>query len=332
MSANGGKKLGVAVVGAGNMGRHHARNYAELPDAELRAVVDVDRERALQIASRYGCRAFGSVEEMLAEEPGIAAVSVAVPTTGHYEVARDVLEAGRHVLVEKPIVPTVEEATELIDLADERRLTLAVGHVERFNPAVRELKRRIDAGAMGKVLSLVARRVGVMPPQVTDTNVILDLGIHDIDIFRYLLGADAPCETFCNAGTGANDGHVDFADIFFRFGEVGCMLQVNWLTPVKIRSLAATGSHGYAELRYVTQELDFYEAQPIREAESFSDVAAYSEQEPERIEFEHGEPLERELREFLKAVRGEGGEIVDGRDARTSLEVATEVVGLVGSR
>jgi UDP-N-acetylglucosamine 3-dehydrogenase len=323
-------RIAVAVVGAGNMGRHHARNYHEFADADLLAIVDPERARADQLASTYGVASYGDVSAMLESTPELSAVSVAVPTSLHLEITGTLLEAGKHVLVEKPIASTPEEADELVRLADERSLVLAVGHVERFNPAVREMKRLIDGGRIGTVLSLIARRVGLMPPQVRDANVIVDLAVHDIDIFRYLLDGAALHDLYCNAGRAIATDRFDFADIFLRYGSVACLLQVNWLTPVKIRSLAVTGTAGYAELEYVTQRLHYYPAAPSADAESFADLERLSEQHPELIEFPHEEPLTRELREFLKAVRGERAEIVRGEEGRESMEVATRLVELAG--
>ena len=318
--------LPVAVVGAGAMGTHHARNYAELAEADLRAIVDVDIERAERLASRFGCRAYACLEELLAEEPSVAAVSVAVPTALHFDVAAPLLAAGRHVLVEKPVAATVEAADGLVGLARAAGTVLAVGHVERFNPAVRALRERISAGALGDVLSLLARRVGLMPPRVHDANVLLDLAIHDVDVFRYLLGADEPDEVYCNAGKALNGDLYDFADVFLRFGRVGCLLQVNWMTPVKIRSLAVTGTEGYAELEYVRQELDLFPAQSVRETESFAQLTGYSDVRPERVPVGVAEPLRLELQEFVAAARGEPGTIVNGEEAAASLAVIETIV------
>jgi UDP-N-acetylglucosamine 3-dehydrogenase len=233
------------------------------------------------------------------------------------------------VLVEKPIATSVEEADDLVAQADEAGVVLAAGHVERFNPAVRALKRRIEAREMGDVLSLVARRVGVFPAREEDANVILDLAIHDVDVFRYLLDADRPDDVYSNAGKARNGDLYDFADVFLRFGSVGCLLQVNWLTPVKIRSLAVTGTLGYGELEYVTQRLDLYRAQEIAEAESFAQVARYSAAPPERVDVGGDEPLRCELDGFLRAVAGKDGEIVSGRDAALSLGVVGSIIDAV---
>ncbi len=315
----------VAVVGAGNMGRHHVRNYGALPGADLRAVVDGNGKRAEGLAASHGTAAFGSVDELLSRAPDVVAVSVATPTSTHVEVSAALLAAGKHVLVEKPIAPTAAEGELLTRLARERSLVLAVGHVERFNPAVRELKRRIEGGAMGELLSLVARRVGVMPPQVADADVIVDLAVHDIDIFRYLLAADRPQEVYANAGKAIAEDRFDFADIFLRFDGVACFLQVNWITPVKIRSLAVTGTAGYAEVEYVTQRLEYFPGRPLATVDSFAELEAYSGREPERPQLDRREPLAAELEEFLKAVRGEEAEIVGGEDATRSIEIAAQV-------
>jgi UDP-N-acetylglucosamine 3-dehydrogenase len=308
------------------MGRHHARNYDDFAQADLRAIVDTDLRRAEALALRHACRAFSSVEEMLAEEPGVKAVSVVTPTRTHVDVTSALLSAGKHVLVEKPIAASPSEADRMIALAQEYDVVLAVGHVERFNPAVRELKRCIERGDMGEIVSVFARRVGVMPPQVKDANVILDLAIHDIDVFRYLLGADRPTEVFCNAGRVNGGDLFDFADVFLRFDRVACLLQVNWVTPVKIRELAVTGTRGYAEVEYVRQELRFHSAQSVGPVESYSEVTAYSEQAPQVLAHEHVEPLARELGEFLRAVEGRPAEIVTGEEGKRSMEIALELV------
>ena len=316
----------VGVVGAGAMGAHHARIYSELPEAHLRAIVDVDIERAERLAGRFGCRAYASVDHLLAEERSVEAISVAVPTSVHLDVAGRLLGEGKHVLVEKPVAATVAEADELVSLARASGSILAVGHVERFNPAVRELREQLRAGALGDVISLLARRVGLMPPRVHDANVILDLAIHDVDVFRFLLDAEEPDEIYCNAGRALNGDLFDFADVLLRFGRVGCLLQVNWMTPVKIRSLAVTGTEGYAELEYVRQELDLFPAQRVQETESFADVTRYSAAVPRRLPVRHGEPLRRELEGFVAAARTGEGEIVTGTEGAASLAVVEAII------
>jgi UDP-N-acetylglucosamine 3-dehydrogenase len=321
-------RVGVAVVGVGNMGRHHARIYHGMTETRLKAVVDTDLARAREIADRYDCDAFASVDEMLSRDVDVDAVSVAVSTARHYEVASRLLEAGKHVLVEKPIADTITRAKRLVALAERSSRTLAVGHVERFNPVVRELRARIERGDLGQLVSLSARRLGLAPPQVQDANVVLDIAVHDIDVFRYLLGANRPRQVFCSAGKALVLDRYDFADIFLQFDDVGCLLQVNWLTPVKIRSLTASGTRGYVELDYVTQRMDFHHAQPMKEPASFRELENYSRILPERIEFQRAEPLELELREFIRSATGFESEIVSGEDAIASLEIVGEILAV----
>jgi UDP-N-acetylglucosamine 3-dehydrogenase len=311
------------------MGRHHVRNYDSLGEADLRAVVDADYALAKRLADRVGATAYASVEDLLTDDLEIEAASVATPSHTHADVASALLAAGKHVLVEKPITPTPAEAKSLAELAETNSLVLAVGHVERFNPAVRELKDWIDAGRLGEILSIVGRRVGLMPPQVKDANVVIDLAVHDIDIFQHLLGTRTPDELYCNAGKAIADDRYDFADVFFRYGRVACFLQVNWVTPVKIRSLAVTGTEGYVELEYVTQRLAYYPAQSPSDADSFAELEAFSERKPELGDFTHAEPLAQELGEFLKAVSGEPAETVTADEARQTMEVAARIVGLI---
>jgi UDP-N-acetylglucosamine 3-dehydrogenase len=328
----GDGSVSVAVVGGGNMGRHHVRNYASMPEASLCGVVDKDRALADDLAGRHGTIAFESVDALLAREPEVEAVSVVVPTAAHFEVVSTLLEAGKHVLVEKPIAASVAEAEHLTQLARACDRVLAVGHVERFNPAIRELKRRIDAGEMGRILSLVGRRVGIMPPQVRDADVILDLAVHDIDLFRYLLSADQPDEIFANAGRAVVEDRFDFADIFLRFNGAACLLQVNWITPVKIRSLAVTGTDGYADVEYVMQQLTLHRSRPVERVETFAELESYSDTPPAQIFVDRREPLSIELEEFLKAVRGQPADIVSGEEATRSIEIASAVAARASRR
>jgi UDP-N-acetylglucosamine 3-dehydrogenase len=258
----------------------------------------------------------------------VQGVAIATPAALHASLVRQTLLSEKDVLVEKPLAPQAAQAVELAIAAERKGLVLAVGHVERFNPAVRALKRAIERGDMGDIVSVVARRVGVMPPQVKDANVILDLAIHDVDVVRFLLGADLPAEAFCNAGRTNGGEHFDFADVFLRFDRVACLLQVNWVTPVKIRELAVTGTRGYAEVEYVRQELRYHAAQPVHAADSYSEVTAYSEREPQLVDHERLEPLARQLGEFLRAVAGRPAEIVTGREGRRSMEVVLRLVDL----
>lgn len=179
----------LAVIGVGSMGRNHARVCGDLDMVDLVAVADADLEVAERVGHKYRVRAYGDYVGMLrAEEP--EAVCIAVPSRLHREVALECLSFGCHVLVEKPIASSVEDAQWIIEAAATARRVLIVGHVERFNPAVIEAKRRIDRGELGKVFQIHARRLGPFPTRVRDVGVVVDLATHDVDVMTFLMQSE----------------------------------------------------------------------------------------------------------------------------------------------
>ena len=317
-------KIRVGVIGVGAMGWHHARNYSELADVTLVAVADTDPSRARAVAERFHCRAYSDYKEMLAQET-LDAVSIAVPTHLHYRIACDTLNARLHTLVEKPLTNNLAEAADLVQTARTRQIKFAVGHVERFNPAVQELKRRLDAGELGKPSSLVARRVGVMPPRVKDVDVILDLAVHDIDIAMFLLGRK-PDQIAVSADHALLSDRFDHSEIFLRFGETGCFIQANWITPIKIRTLSVTGDKGHAEVNYVTQRLEIFQSTLDRQFDDFGDfIIRFGDPQKLAVPIVHQEPLRLELESFISAVRNDTPVTVDGAEGMKALEVAVRV-------
>ena len=321
--------LRAAVLGVGAMGAHHARLYRAIDGVELVAVADQSNELKA-IAEQYGCAGYrGHFELLERERPDL--VSVAVPTSGHLEVVLEALRAGCHVLVEKPIAATSEQGEQLARAAEAAGLVLAVGHIERFNPAVRRLRDLIDAGTLGRITSCVARRVGVMPPRVRDADIVIDMAVHDVDVLGYLLGSH-PDRVRATGGRAWLSDRTDHAEILLDYGGIGCFIQVNWLTPVKIRTLAVTGESGYCELNYVTQELLHYrapDAGPVGTFEEF--VRRYGETEAELISAPREEPLRLEIEGFLAAVRGDG-RIVSPADAIAALRIAEHINADINAR
>ncbi|MBI5302376.1 MAG: Gfo/Idh/MocA family oxidoreductase [Chloroflexi bacterium] len=313
-------KSRVGVIGVGNMGFHHARNYADIPNAELVAVSDTDPTRATQVAERFHCKAYSNYAEMLQNER-LEAVSVVVPTKLHHRVVLETLRAGVHTIVEKPIAANLAQAAAMVSAASASGLTFAVGHIERFNPAVRELKRRIQLGELGTLTSIVTRRVGVVPPRVKDVDVILDMAVHDIDVILFLLGR-MPNSVTASASSALNLDRFDHSEIFMRFGDIGCFVQANWITPIKIRTLSVTGSAGHAEVNYVTQQLEVFESHVARQFDDFGDfVVSFGTPSKTTVDLKRQEPLQIELEEFLKAASGGDGKIVTGEDAMNTLAV-----------
>lgn len=316
----------AGVIGVGTMGRHHARVYADLPQVELAAVADVSSERTADVARRYKVRTYADYREMLAQE-ALNVVSVAVPTLLHREVALDVIDHGVHLLLEKPIASTVEEAREIIDRAPARSVKLAVGHVERFNPALVELKRRLDGGELARVFLIHSRRLGPLPERVRDVGVVIDLATHDLDIMRCLI----PCEVETVYAETARRIHTDHEDLLsgllhFTDGTIG-VLEVNWLTPTKVRELSVTGERGMFQVNYLTQELYFYEnSRADSRWESLGILTGVGEGNVIRLRVARKEPLQAELESFVEAVVADRQPVVGGEEALEVLALAHELV------
>lgn len=316
----------AGVIGVGTMGRHHARVYADLPQVELAAVADVSSERTADVARRYKVRTYADYREMLAQE-ALNVVSVAVPTLLHREVALDVIDHGVHLLLEKPIASTVEEAREIIDRAAARSVKLAVGHVERFNPALVELKRRLDGGELARVFLIHSRRLGPLPERVRDVGVVIDLATHDLDIMRCLI----PCEVETVYAETARRIHTDHEDLLsgllhFTDGTIG-VLEVNWLTPTKVRELSVTGERGMFQVNYLTQELYFYEnSRADSRWESLGILTGVGEGNVIRLRVARKEPLQAELESFVEAVVADRQPVVGGEEALEVLALAHELV------
>ncbi|MBI4673360.1 MAG: Gfo/Idh/MocA family oxidoreductase [Chloroflexi bacterium] len=317
--------LRVGVIGVGNMGLNHARVYSQLDDVKLCGVADFDAGRAASVAARFKANAYSDYHALLEREK-LDAVTVATPTREHLRVALDVIERGVPVLVEKPLAADVAQARQIVDAAERANVLLAVGHIERFNPAVQELKRLVDQGALGEISSVIAKRVGVMPPQVKDANVIIDLAVHDIDILNYFF-AEMPAAVFATAGHALLAERYDHAEIFLRYKNAGCFVQVNWITPLKIRTLSVTGEAGHAELNYVTQKLELYETTLAREYDTFGDfVIRFGEAHRTTLPIDTREPLRAELENFISAIRTRAAPTVTGEDGVKALRVAEQVL------
>ena len=316
----------VGVIGLGNMGKHHARNYFNIENVELVAVCDLNTELADLTAKKFSCKAYYDYKKMLEDEQ-IDAVSIAVPTSFHKEVSIYCIEKKIDVLIEKPIAACVEDAKEIILKAQENGVILQVGHVERFNPAVQKLKEIILQGRLGEVTSIIARRVGAVPVQVRDTNVIIDLAVHDIDIINYLHGS-TPDKIMSNIGKAMIEEREDYAEIFLKYGKKSGFIQVNWITPLKIRNLTVTGSKGYAELDYVSQELLIYESNYTKEmVDEYGDyVIKYGIPDKTQVGVEKAEPLYLELSSFINCVQTRSQPLVDGEKGLQALKIALEVL------
>ena len=307
----GSGTLKAAVIGVGALGRYHAQKYAALPGVELCAVADIDDDRAREIAKEVGCPA---VRDYTALLPGLDVVSVVVPTESHFEVASACLNAGVHVLVEKPITRTLDEADALIDLAARKGLVLAVGHLERFNPAFAELASMLD-----RPFFMEAERLGGFKGRGTDVDVVLDLMIHDLDLMLAIMPSKVVSVSAC--GFRVLTDLVDIANARFEF-EDGAVadLSASRVSRTPVRKLRVFGTGFYASADLQLPELRVDRA-PLR------DGAASVAQT-----YEKPDALRTEIEAFLSTVRGASTRIVTGAAGRAALELALKVNSGIHSR
>jgi UDP-N-acetylglucosamine 3-dehydrogenase len=322
----------TAVIGVGAMGRHHARLYHDLSESELVAVADAHQATGEAVARRHGTRFYSDYHAMLDAEQ-IEAVSICVPTTLHLEVASEAIGRGLAVLIEKPIAATAREGQAIVDQARAQGIVCMVGHVERYNPAVVELKRRLDRGELGHIFEIVARRKGPFPERVRDVGVVIDLAAHDLDIMWYLTGAEVT-RVYAETARRVHESHEDMLSGLLRFGDgtVG-VLDINWLTPTKIRELSVIGERGMFQVNYLTQDLFFFEnAQADEVWDTLSILRGVAEGRMIRHVVTKKEPLRTEIEAFLATVRGEKVPIVNSEDGLRALRQAEAIVqsGLEG--
>lgn len=312
--------LTAGVVGVGSMGRHHARVYHELPEVDLGGVYDVDRERAESVAADYDTTAY-DLQTLL---DAVDLVSIVVPTEYHADLARTAIESGTDLLVEKPIVNDVDAGRALVRFAREQDVTLQVGHVERFNPAVRALP---DVLADREVIAVEARRLG--PPFDGDrgvtSGVVYDLMIHDLDVVRSVLDVRAQ-DVDARAGAG---GEYVTATVQYDDGIVGTFT-ASRVTQKKVRELSITTEDAVVTVDYMEQSVKINRRSLPEYVETDGDLRYRRENVVERPTVENGEPLKRELSGFVDAVRDGGEPVVSGEEGLAVLRTVERIAGAAG--
>ncbi|MEW6721167.1 MAG: Gfo/Idh/MocA family oxidoreductase [Thermodesulfobacteriota bacterium] len=301
------RKIRAAVVGVGYLGRFHAEKYAELPDAELVAVVDIDRGRCEELARKLGTRAFVDYREVIDR---VDAVSVVVPTQHHHEVAKEFLESGVHVLLEKPIAATLEEADDLVRIAGQKGVVFQVGHLERFNPVVLALD-----GVLRRPRFVESVRIAPFKPRGTDVNVVLDLMIHDIDIIRTIVGSEV--KTIHAVGAPVFTGEEDIANARIEF-ENGCVANV---TASRISLKSERKTRIFQADAYVSVDFQNRKLLVARRGEGEM-MPGVPNVLVEEKSFEPGDALREEISSFLRSVATGAPPKVSGRDGRMALEIA----------
>lgn len=309
------RKIKVGVVGTGALGQHHARIYSELENAELVGVFDTDVERAKEIADKHQSNAFSTMAELIAE---IDAASVVVPTDLHRAVAGELIAAGKHLLIEKPIAATSAEAEELVALAKQHNVIVQVGHVERFNPVLSYLEQNARNPRF-----IEAHRLAPYPPprdglhpRGTEVSVVLDLMIHDIEVILHLVGSSV--KAIHAVGAPVLSPTEDIANVRLAF-ENGCVANItaSRISPERMRKIRVFLDDAYISLDYQNQEGELYRKQG----------AGFSREE---VPIEKGEPLANQLRSFVSCVAGRDEPVVSGEHAARALSLAVDILQRLG--
>ncbi len=309
-AAGSERPLRVGVVGVGVMGSNHARVFSGLPGTELIGIADPDRKQADFVARTLGCAVVPHLDDLLAL--GVDAVSIAAPTHLHRGIALAAVGRGVHVLVEKPIASSVEEGRDIIAAARRAGLTLMVGHVERFNPAVQAIKEAIREE---DILSIAITRVGPFPPRMSNVGVVIDLAVHDIDLICWF--TESEIMEVQPQLSSAKAEREDIALLQFRTASgVLAHINTNWLTPFKARTV-----HVATKRKYVIGDLL---TRQVTECFGFQPDGSYSMR---HLSVGHAEPLRAELTDFVTAVRSGTRPLVSGEEGVASLEVAIRCLG-----
>ena len=309
--------LRVGVIGAGAMGQNHARVYSEI--AKLAGICDISKESAAAVGKRFGVPHFTDARELLKQD--LDAVTIATPTFTHHGLALDAISAGKHVLLEKPMCATLAQAREVIGNAEKAGLVLAVGHIERHNPVVQFLKSAASAKQLGDVISMSARRVSPNAPRIADVGVVMDLASHDLDVMRHLAASEV-ASVYALGGKTGKTKHEDHANIMLHFknGITG-FIEVNWLTPMKMRRLSLTCSKGVVEADYMNQTVQVSTSLPM-EVDNSNLFQVPHEYDIRQISLKKQEPLKNELRDFLDSILEKRAPLVTGEDGLRALELA----------
>jgi predicted dehydrogenase len=313
------RMIRVGVIGVGSMGKNHARVYSELKDVTLVGVADKDEKTGSEVAKRLGVEFFSDYKKLLEK---VDAVSLVVPTKLHYALAKEILLSGKDVLVEKPMTATLQEADDLIRIAESKKRVLQVGHIERFNPALIQAR---DYVKPNEVIQLEAHRIGPSGARITDAGVVLDLMIHDIDVILSLV--DSPVDSVAALGKKVGGAHEDFAEAIIKFKN-GALASIvaSRCTQKRERTLKITQKDSYIVVDFMNKSLEIhkqakseYVTQDSQSRLVYSDIV-------EKPQIRQDETLKLELQSFVDSLKDKKTPVVDGRAGKQALEVATQIL------
>jgi len=327
-------QIKLGVIGVGHLGRLHVQNYKSIPEAEIVGIYDIDFERAQQVAEEFQTRAFDSLEPLLEK---IEAASIVVSTTNHFEIAQTCLKQGIHCLVEKPITSTLAEADELIQLSQQKKLTLQVGHIERFNPAIVALN---DFEL--KPMFIESHRLASFNPRGTDVAVVLDLMIHDIDVILHLV--KSPVIKIDASGVAVVTDEVDIANARLGF-ENGCVANItaSRISQKKMRKMRLFQRNAYIGIDFLQKFSEIYQLvasenvkiQPNQIPIEFGQLDQHGKSKKiiyERRQIEESNALKMELESFIESVKTGNRPVVSGEEGKEALRVAIEITDMIKSQ
>lgn len=301
----------VGVVGVGHLGVHHARVYTEILGAQLLGVVDIDEERAHNVADTLGVPAYTDLDRFL-DETRPDALSIVVPTIHHLEVSKKAMRRGVHLLIEKPVTASTEEAEELLRIASDQKLILQVGHIERFNSAVQQVREMI-----GNPIFIQSRRMGPFSPRISDVGVVLDLMIHDVDIILSLVHSKITDISAMGRSVRTNHEDIASAQISFENGTIAHIL-VSRVTEKRMRTLEITEPERYLMVNYETQDVTLHHC-VHKQGRGMVEVV-------EHPVFPKREPLKMELQDFVNCIREGRQPLVGLHDGKRALEICVEML------
>ena len=307
-------KLKVGVIGVGSMGKNHVRSYAALKNiCNLIGIYDVDQQLAQEIADSYGVKSFSSLEKLMEE---VDAVNIATPTSTHFDIAQKALNKDLHILLEKPITDTIEEAEELLQEASDKKLTVQVGHIERFNPAIQALPDLLQGE---EIIAMDVKRMGPYNPRIADTDVVQDLMIHDIDVVSSI----TPTSVKKVSSFGSiikSKGHIDYAvSNLLMENNIIATLTASRVTNKKVRKLSIITHESYIELDYIQKKII------LTNKSAFKEGGFSRENELEEVFNEAEEPLKMQLSHFVNSVENETRPLINGSDGLEALKLTKEI-------
>jgi UDP-N-acetylglucosamine 3-dehydrogenase len=309
--------LRIGVIGLGSMGKNHARVCSEIEDINLVGVSEIDQSVLKKISERLYTKAYSDYKKLI---PDIDCAIISTPTSTHYKIAMDLLDAGKHVLIEKPISDNIKKADALVKKAEKERLVLAVGHIEKHNPAVKFVKKGLEKGDFGEPITIYSKRVSNFTGRIKDVGVLFDFGVHDVDVMRYLVGEIK--SVYAKAGKFNKEiKYEDYANVILNFENGICgIMEVNWLTPVKIRKLCLTCSCNFVEADYIDQSVTISSStfNKINEMDLYHIPISYN---INRVSLEKKEPLRNEIEDFINAVKHNKKPLATGEDGLITLKI-----------